>query len=159
VTASAWLIDATCRRVLLTHHRKLGMWLQLGGHADGESDLLAAAIREAKEESGLADIQAVTSKVFDVDVHAIPPHGSDPAHDHYDVRFLLRSDGPGKCRVSDESIDLRWFTAEELRELPVDNSVRRMARRWKNWLALRNELPPEDGRFDGSIHRIGSQNG
>ena len=70
-TASAWLVAADGERVLLTHHRKLGRWLQLGGHADGDMDLAAVALREAQEESGLYRL-VVEPPVFDVDRHAIP---------------------------------------------------------------------------------------
>ena len=89
ITGSAWLLDATGTKALLTHHRKLGKWLQLGGHADGDSDVLAVALREATEESGLIDLRAVSDDIFDVDVHRIPAHGDTPAHDHYDIRFTV----------------------------------------------------------------------
>src|SRR6478752_6000251 len=83
-TGSAWLVSADGRRVLLTHHRKLGLWLQLGGHADGDADLARVALREAEEESGLADL-VLESGVFDIDRHRIPARGADPEHWHYDV--------------------------------------------------------------------------
>jgi ADP-ribose pyrophosphatase YjhB (NUDIX family) len=86
-TGSAWLVSADGERVLLTHHRKLGRWLQLGGHADGEGDLAAVALREAEEESGLSRL-LVEPEIFDLDRHLIPARGSEPAHWHYDVRFL-----------------------------------------------------------------------
>src|SRR5436309_1471060 len=56
ITGSAWLLNHDCSKVLLTHHKKLNLWLQLGGHCDGESDVLAVALREAQEESGITDI-------------------------------------------------------------------------------------------------------
>ena len=71
-TGSAWLVSADGARVLLTHHRKLGRWLQLGGHADGDADLAQVALREAEEESGLVDL-AVDHVAIDVD-HVMHPH-------------------------------------------------------------------------------------
>ena len=60
LTGSAWIVDASRTRTLLTHHRKLDKWLQLGGHADGDPDLLAVALREGREESGLTRLRPVT---------------------------------------------------------------------------------------------------
>lgn len=137
VTGSAWLLNHDGTKVLLTHHRKLGQWLQLGGHCDGDANVLRVALREAREESGVDDIEPLNEAVFDVDVHPIPPHGETPAHDHYDIRFLLRMstpDGESRIRVSDESHALAWFSRSELDELPVDDSVRRMSRKWLSGL-------------------------
>src|SRR3569623_1653752 len=72
VTGSAWIVDHAHTHVLLTHHRKLDRWLQLGGHADGEADVLSVALRDAREESGLAGVQPLHRDIFAVDVHAIP---------------------------------------------------------------------------------------
>ena len=129
-TGSGWLLNRDGRRVLLHQHRKLGMWLQLGGHADGDPDLLRVALREAREESGIEAIEPVRTSVFDVDVHEIPARGDRPAHLHFDVRFLLRVTGVESFRCSEESFALGWFTAEELEQLDVDASVRRMNRKW-----------------------------
>ncbi|RME38704.1 MAG: NUDIX domain-containing protein [Planctomycetota bacterium] len=131
VTGSAWLIHPDGERVLLTHHRKLGGWLQPGGHADGDPDVLAVALREAREESGLSDIRPLSESIFDVDVHAIAARAGEPAHLHYDVRFLLQA-GDDRIRIGEESLDLRWFTPEELDRLEVDDSVRRMRRKWRS---------------------------
>src|SRR3954469_5702412 len=72
LTGSAWIVSPDRKRTLLTHHHKLDKWLQLGGHADGETDLLAAALREAHEESGLTRVRVVSPEIFDVDRHWIP---------------------------------------------------------------------------------------
>ena len=80
-TGSAWLVDRAGTRVLLTHHRKLGRWLQLGGHADGDDDLARVALREAEEESGLAGL-VLEPGVFDLDRDLIPARGADPEHWH-----------------------------------------------------------------------------
>src|SRR5579871_3475936 len=71
ITASAWLVNKDNTKALLTHHRKLNMWVQLGGHCDGNTDALAVAIREAQEESGIMNIKPVTGAIFDIDVHLI----------------------------------------------------------------------------------------
>ncbi len=130
-TASAWLVGADGTRVLLTHHRKLGLWLQLGGHADGDSDLARVALKEAEEESGLRDL-ALAPGIFDLDRHWIPQHREVPPHWHYDVRFVVRAYGDEEAFVvSDESHDLAWRDIAALADDPdADASVRRMARKW-----------------------------
>lgn len=66
LTGSAWVVDRTRTQTLLTHHRKLDKWLQLGGHADGDPDLLAVALREAREESGLTQLRTTATEIFDM---------------------------------------------------------------------------------------------
>ncbi|MEO5565613.1 MAG: NUDIX hydrolase [Luteimonas sp.] len=129
-TASAWLVAADGRRVLLTHHRKLGLWLQLGGHADGDSELARAALREAEEESGLDGLQ-LQQGIFDLDRHWIPEYKDVPAHWHYDVRYVVRASAHEAFVVSDESHALAWRDVVELaNDEGADASVRRMARKW-----------------------------
>ena len=130
ITGSAWVVDKTLSRVLLTHHRKLDKWLQLGGHCDGENDVLQVAIREAVEESGIFDIVPFSSDIFDVDIHAIPERATaaavEPAHVHYDVRFILVADDETPPKVSDESHDLRWLSLDEVPRLTQEESILRM---------------------------------
>ncbi|HTV83973.1 MAG TPA: NUDIX hydrolase [Dyella sp.] len=129
-TGSAWLVDASGERVLLTHHRKLQRWLQLGGHADGESDLAAVALREAGEESGLRGLR-VEPEIFDVDRHWIPERKHEPGHWHYDVRYVVRAGDSEDFVVSDESLELAWVSIDKLAHAPdTDESLRRMARKW-----------------------------
>ena len=130
VTGSAWLLDPTGESVLLTRHRKLRKWLQLGGHADGNPDALEVAMREAREESGIADIVPISKGIFDLDVHRIPACDGEPEHDHHDIRFLLRVSGDAKFRVSDESDELAWVSKSELLTLATDESVLRMHAKW-----------------------------
>ena len=129
-TGSAWLVDASGSRVLLTHHRKLGRWLQLGGHADGDADLARVALREAQEESGLSDL-VVEPEIFDLDRHLIPERAGEPAHYHYDVRFVVRAAGSTEFVVSDESHALAWRDVASIAtDASADVSLRRMARKW-----------------------------
>jgi 8-oxo-dGTP pyrophosphatase MutT (NUDIX family) len=130
ITGAVWLLNREGTHVLLTHHRKLGLWLQLGGHADGRSDVLAVALSEAREESGITDIVPISESIFDLDVHPIPAHGRDPAHYHYDIRFLCRVTGDDTYQVSDESIDLAWVSKEDFPTLDTDESVLRMYEKW-----------------------------
>ena len=133
LTASAWIVSHDHARFLLTHHAKLDRWLQLGGHADGDPDLVAVALREAREESGLDEFTVLSphgeSAPLDVDVHLIPARGDEPAHLHHDVRYLLVAGRDPVLRVSDESLDLRWFPRAAADDLLEDESLRRMARK------------------------------
>ena len=126
LTGSAWIVDPARRRVLLVHHRKLGKWLQPGGHADGEPDLLAVARREAREETGLTRLRTVSPAVFDADRHWIPPGGDTPGHWHHDLRFLLEADPAEALVVSDESHDVRWVGLADVPVLNSEESLLRM---------------------------------
>jgi 8-oxo-dGTP pyrophosphatase MutT (NUDIX family) len=128
-TGSAWIVDAAGERVLLTHHRKLDRWLQPGGHADGETDLAAVALREAVEETGLSDLVLADPAIFDLDRHPIPARGREPAHHHYDVRFLVRCAGNDRYTVSDESHDLAWVPITGIRRFSHEESILRLARK------------------------------
>lgn len=124
-TASALVLDAARERVLLLHHHKLDRWLQPGGHADGDTNLPAVALREASEESGISGL-CVARQVFDLDVHEIPARANDPAHLHLDVRFLVLAPPAAVLRRNHESRELRWCTPAEAWRLGADDSVRRL---------------------------------
>lgn len=129
VTGSAWIVSPDRRLTLLTLHRKLGKWLQLGGHADGAEDLLSVALREAREESGLAGIGVARDSVFDVDRHWIPAHGGEPGHWHHDLRFLLEADPSQPLTVSSESRELAWVAVSSVPALNPEESMMRMVRK------------------------------
>ena len=128
ITGSAWLVSPDQQHVLLTHHRKLNMWLQLGGHSDGDSKTHAVAVREATEESGLS-VQLLQKNIFDLDVHEIPARKNDPAHYHFDVRYQLKATDE-KFRISEESLDLAWVKIDELERYTEEESILRMRRKW-----------------------------
>jgi 8-oxo-dGTP pyrophosphatase MutT (NUDIX family) len=129
VTASAWIVDPSRTRALLTHHRKLGKWLQLGGHADGDPDVRRAALREAHEESGLASLRFAHDGIYDLDVHPIPARPGEPAHEHFDVRFAFEADPAEPLVVSAESKELAWIPLDALAAYGADESVLRLARK------------------------------
>ncbi len=129
ITGSAWVVSRDGARVLLTHHAKLNRWLQPGGHADGDPDVLRVALREAEEETGLP-AEPVDLGLFDVDIHVIPARGAEPAHDHVDMRFAVRVDDARPFVVSSESHDLAWVPVDRLTEVTREPSMLRMAAKW-----------------------------
>jgi 8-oxo-dGTP pyrophosphatase MutT (NUDIX family) len=139
LTGAAFVVSACGGRVLLVHHRKLRRWLQPGGHAEpGESSGEAVALREAREETGIADVALHTDapRPLDVDVHDIPAHGADPAHAHLDLRYLAVAPADCVARVApDESDALRWFTWAELETLDLDPGLRRGLRKARSYWA------------------------
>jgi 8-oxo-dGTP pyrophosphatase MutT (NUDIX family) len=145
ITGAAWIVSHDRRRFLLTHHRKLNRWLQLGGHADGEWRIEEVALREAREESGVAHFEFVpidgALMPLDLDVHQIPARYDsegrlvEDAHEHHDIRFLLVAHPGQEVRASDESHDLRWFTPAEIEQLTDEESVLRMLRKALELLA------------------------
>lgn len=135
ITGSAWVVNTAGTHALFTHHRKLEKWLQLGGHADGDPDVLAVAIREVKEESGL-DATPLSTVIFDLDAHPIPARKDVPAHIHYDIRYLLQTTGNEAYTVSDESFDLKWIPLEEIIQFTQGEDTHRMATKWLERLAI-----------------------
>ncbi|PPU69701.1 NUDIX hydrolase [Xanthomonas pisi] len=130
-TGSAWVVSADGSRTLLTHHRKLQRWLQLGGHADGDRDLAQVALREAEEESGLAGLRLADAALFDLDRHWIPARGEVAGHWHYDARYVVVAGADETFKVSEESLALAWRPiAELLTEPELDPSMQRMAEKW-----------------------------
>lgn len=127
LTASALVLDAAHERALLTHHKKLNRWLQLGGHCDGDSNLPAVALREAREESGIEGL-LIDPRILDLDIHVIPPRAGEPEHLHLDTRFVVHAPRAAREVASDESNRLAWISPSELAALETDESVRRLFR-------------------------------
>ncbi|MCA8981390.1 MAG: NUDIX hydrolase [Planctomycetes bacterium] len=125
LTASCLLLDHAGERALLTHHRKLRRWLQLGGHCDGDANLAHAAWCEATEESGIDGIE-IEPEPVDLDIHVIPARPGEPEHLHLDSRFIARAPAGAREVVSSESIELAWVSPADLARLETDNSVRRL---------------------------------
>lgn len=139
VTGSAFLINKAGDKVLLNHHKSLNIWLQFGGHADGDSDILAVAKRELEEESGIKDFKHICfgeTKIFDIDTHIIPANDlkNEPEHAHYDLRYLFQCQGREAFSISDESLELRWCSYDEAIVLMnlEDKGVRRMLDKWRS---------------------------
>jgi 8-oxo-dGTP pyrophosphatase MutT (NUDIX family) len=125
-TGSALVLSRDGGRTLLTLHRKLGLWLQPGGHADGDHDLCRVALREAAEETGLPGL-VIAPQIFDLDRHWIPARTQEPGHWHYDLRFLVHATGSEDPIISAESNDLRWWPLAEVAAGDFEPSLRRMA--------------------------------
>lgn len=113
-TSSALIINKDNTKALLLKHKKLNMWLQPGGHCDGNPDVLAVALKEAYEETNINSLEAVTGKIFDIDIHQIPEHISSsgivtPSHFHYDIRFLIQVKSDEQGFINNESTDIKWI--------------------------------------------------
>ena len=130
ICASAWLVNKDNTKALLMHHKKLNIWVQLGGHCDGNTDALAVAIKEAQEESGIMNIEPVQSGIFDIDIHLIPENKKEKAHYHYDIRFLLQVMSDEDFVQNEESHELAWIDKNQ-KKLPTnERSVTRMFDKW-----------------------------
>lgn len=126
ITGSAWIINLQENKVLLTHHGKLDIWVQLGGHSHVGETPLDTALREAKEESGLTSIHPVTSQIFDLDIHLIPERKNEKFHHHYDIRFLMKADDQEKLMITKESKDLKWVDLSHINDFTRERSILRM---------------------------------
>ncbi|GAB6108531.1 NUDIX hydrolase [Fusibacter bizertensis] len=134
ITASVWLLDFSCENVLLTHHKKLGRWLQLGGHTEIGESIHESALREAFEESGLKELELLDKQIYDIDVHEIPARKDLPAHYHYDIRFLVRQTVPQEIVISEESNDLKWVKFQDIHHFTDNPSMKRMADKIINYI-------------------------
>ncbi|MFG2581888.1 NUDIX hydrolase [Streptomyces malaysiensis] len=123
ITASALVIDPERGRVLLTLHRKLRMWLQMGGHCEpGDTTLAGAALREATEESGIEELTLLPDGPVRLDRH------HTPCAWHLDVQYAVVAPRGAVTAISDESLDLRWFGYDEVADV-ADESVRLLVTR------------------------------
>lgn len=127
ITGSALVIDPVSRRTLVVFHRKLRRWLQPGGHADGDGNLAAVALREATEETGISSLRVVVPAV-DLDIHTVRPPDED-THEHLDVRFVVIAPPGAQARPNHEADAARWTTVDELVDLGADAGLMRLARR------------------------------
>lgn len=151
LTSSALVTNYELDHVLLTLHKKLGKWLQLGGHTDGSWDIATSSLREVQEEAGVGpeatslfnwqkvfEIPDSSSALpFDCDVHEIPGRANEPKHKHFDLRYLVLVDARLPLAISEESEDLGWFSLSRARELTQERS---MLRQFDKLEALRRAL-------------------
>lgn len=131
ITAACWVVNKTLTKALMTHHKKLDRWLQIGGHLEAEDEnIVDSCIRELKEESGLTQFNLLQPEVFDLDVHHIPASAKGvPAHIHYDIRMLFEADEQETIQFDqDESNNIVWMNLAEI-EAMNDESISRMVRK------------------------------
>ena len=128
LTGSALVVDAAGERVLVLWHQKLRIWVQPGGHVDGDGDLGRSALREAAEETGIDGLRLAFPLPIDLDVHRVAPPDADP-HDHHDVRFVVLAPAGAEPVANAEADRFRWLRLEEVEADPgCDASLRRLAR-------------------------------
>ncbi len=131
VTGSSWVVNPARTHTLLLHHRKLDLWLQPGGHADGDPDMLRVVLKETAEETGI-DVEAirlVQEQVFDVDMHVIHQSVHDHRHVHFDVRFLVEIDDRLPLPGNNESYEVRWVPLHRVTHYNNALSLLRMVRK------------------------------
>lgn len=127
ITGSAWIISNNYRQALLTHHKKLNIWIQTGGHSEGETDPFITAKREAEEETGL-ELLSFDGEIFSLDIHNIPAHENSPEHKHYDITYLFTPQSSHNFKVSRESHDLRWVDINSLESYTKEKNILRMGK-------------------------------
>ncbi|MBT8208639.1 MAG: NUDIX hydrolase [Acidimicrobiia bacterium] len=126
ITASGFVLSPDASALLLIHHRRLGMWLQPGGHVDPvDVDVLAAARREVAEETAVSELVLETPGIFDLDVHPIPGRSGVDPHYHYDVSFLFRAPS-WDMAAADEVLDARWVAIDEASAISDDRPLARV---------------------------------
>jgi 8-oxo-dGTP pyrophosphatase MutT (NUDIX family) len=135
ITASAVVTHPKDPAFLLVWHRKLGRWLQPGGHMeDSDRSVFAAALREAREETGLEHFASpLGERILDVDVHPIPAHGPDPPHFHFDSRYVLIATS---AETAAQGGEIRWFTLPEAVAAGIDDSLARALRKAASSLSV-----------------------
>lgn len=122
ITGSCWIINNNLDAVLLTHHKKLNIWIPTGGHSEGESEPLSIAIREGEEETGLK-LHVLETKPFHREIHIIPQYKDIPKHKHYDYTFLFKPVDSEDFVVSDESNDLKWIPLQQVELYSNEDNV------------------------------------
>ena len=141
MTGSAWIIDQSKQYALLVHHAKLNRWLQPGGHADGDEDIVGVARKEAAEETGLKTL-TLLEPLFDIDIHPIPERKDFPTHDHYDIRCLFMADKNERIVVSEESHAVEWIPLEDaLVKSGGNDSIKRMVEKCMAISYSRGQMP------------------
>jgi 8-oxo-dGTP pyrophosphatase MutT (NUDIX family) len=136
LTASAWVVHTALASCLLIFHKKLGIWIQAGGHADGSFNLVEVAKREVLEETGVSVSAVFDESIFDLDIHDIPAGKNTPAHQHFDVRYLFRAEEGAQLAPNEEVHAVRWVPFDEVEKYTLEPSILRMRDRSKALLFL-----------------------
>jgi 8-oxo-dGTP pyrophosphatase MutT (NUDIX family) len=126
VTASALIVHPPTARVMLRWHERQQAWLQVGGHGDpGETDPLAIALREAQEETGLADLAPwPDAEIRHMVIVGVPPGKGEPAHEHADIRYIMATQAPDAARAENENAPLRWLSLAEAHDATSEPNLR-----------------------------------
>jgi len=143
ISGSAWVVNPGRDHVFLLHHRKLNLWLQPGGHADNNHDIIDVALSETAEESG-ADpgrVHLLSDRIFDIDVHSVPATPMEPRHEHYDIRFLVELDDRQHLPGNDESHEVAWVPLHQVMRLNNMRSMNRMVQKTRAWHGAVARLP------------------
>lgn len=133
-TASSFLLNSSKTKFLLMLHRKINIWVQPGGHCDGDPIVLRTALKEAQEESGINEIKILNENIFDIDIHKFPKTREVDEHYHFDIRFLLKTDGNDDFKINEESLDMKWFSFKQVLDNKLDyqDSIVRMVEKYMN---------------------------
>jgi 8-oxo-dGTP pyrophosphatase MutT (NUDIX family) len=127
MTGSALITNSQKDSILLVHHKKLNRWLQPGGHADGQENILNVARREGEEETGIRHLELLDQNPFDIDIHLIPPNNKDQSHFHFDIRFLFLARNMDDVVKNEESNKIEWAPIDRISDYVGKNrSISRM---------------------------------
>lgn len=136
ITASAWVLNQNRDKALLTHHHKLDIWVQLGGHIEEiDKDIYDACQRELEEESGLKDFKLLSREILDIDVHKIPiSKAGFPEHFHFDIRLIFEANSNESINFDlKESKEVTWILLAEIEHYTQEWSVRRMVEKSRTY--------------------------
>lgn len=130
MSASAWVVNTTFDKALMAYHKLYDSWAWLGGHADGQEDLLAVALKEVREESGIRVVEPVTEDIFSLEVLTVDGHEKRgvyvPSHLHLNVTYLLKADESQELRAKeDENSGVAWFGIGQAVEASAEPWIRR----------------------------------
>ncbi|GAB0175007.1 MAG: NUDIX hydrolase [Candidatus Altimarinota bacterium] len=133
ITGSLFIVNENHTKVLLMFHHKLQKWLQFGGHADGEIDVLSVAIREFQEESGIQEEPRIIGEICDIDIHTIPARHSEPEHLHFDILFLASiSESVSMQKEVGKVEDLKWVDISDIEDYSTEEKVLRVIQKLRN---------------------------
>lgn len=159
-TASAWLMNKKRDKVLMIYHNIYNSWAWTGGHADGDTDLLAVAVREAQEETGVTDIRPVSENIFSIEILTVDGHEKRgayvPSHLHLNVTYLLEADEEEVLRVKpDENSGVKWFSPDEaLRACTEPWMIARVYTKLNEKLKQKHHISDETIEYVGVLSKL-----